>query len=131
MGTRSLVKSKVHRTRKHGKHGKKNLKKGTKKNVLKRRKSRKSKKTRKTRRKGGAFERGANKAVRKKSPPKIVFEGTHGQDLGPKEMEGIYAKLDLKQRPQKENKEDYLPVSPLNPNTIYAKLKGTVNKDFK
>ena len=97
------------------KRTKKNLKKRTKKKTLRRRKTKKS-------RKGGALNK--QKAVRKKSPPKINFEGIRGEDLRPKQEETIYAELDLKKRPQKENEEDYIPVSNLNPPTIYSTVKG-------
>lgn len=71
---------------------------------------------------GGALNN--QRAVRRKSP-KINFEGIRGEDLRPKQEEIIYAELDLKKPPQKKNKEDYIPVSNLNPPTIYATVKGT------
>ena len=98
------------------KRTKKNLKKRTKKKTLRRRKTKKS-------RKGGALNK--QKAVRRKPQVKISFEGIRGEDLRPKQEETIYAELDLKKRPQKENEEDYIPVSNLNPPTIYATVKGT------
>jgi len=97
------------------KRTKKNLKKRTKKKTLRRRKTRKS-------RKGGALNK--QKAFRRKPQVKINFEGIRGEDLRPKK-EIIYAELDLKRRPQKENEEDYIPVSNLNPPTIYSTVKGT------